>query len=46
MWYTNYKAKVEMQKLISRNKNGSECSTPLSTQLHDVYVYNKTIMLL
>lgn len=46
MWYTNYKAKVEMQKLISRTKNGSECSTPLSTQLHDVYVYNKTIILL
>lgn len=45
MWYTNYKAKVEMQKLISRNKNGSECSTPLSTQLHDAYVYNKTIII-
>jgi hypothetical protein len=27
-----------MQKLISRTKNGSECSTPLSTQSHDVYV--------
>lgn len=45
MWYTNYKAKVEMQKLILRNKNGSECSTPLSTQLHDVYVYIKAILL-
>lgn len=39
-WYTNYKAKVEMQKLISRTKNGSECSTPVSTQSHDVYVSN------
>lgn len=38
MWYTNYKTKVEMQKLISRTKNGSECSSPVSTQSHDVYV--------
>lgn len=37
-WYTNYKAKVEMQKLILRTKNGSECSTPISTPSHDVYV--------
>lgn len=43
VWYTNYKAKVEMQKLISRTKNGSECSTPISTQSHDLYVFNKTI---
>ncbi|XP_003241201.1 protein transport protein Sec16B isoform X1 [Acyrthosiphon pisum] len=35
-WYTNYKAKVEMQKLISRTKNGSECSTPVSNTSHDV----------
>lgn len=31
-----------MQKLISRTKNGSECSTPVSTQSHDMYVFNKT----
>lgn len=30
-----------MQKLISRTKNGSECSTPVSTQSHDVYVFDK-----
>lgn len=30
-----------MQKLISRNKNGSECSTPISTQSHDMYVFIK-----
>lgn len=36
-WYTNYIAKVEMQKLISKTKNGSECSTPVSTTSHDVY---------
>ncbi|XP_026812247.1 protein transport protein Sec16A isoform X1 [Rhopalosiphum maidis] len=39
-WYTNYKAKVEMQKLISRTKNGSECSTPVSTTSHDVTSLN------
>jgi len=43
-WYTNYKAKVEMQKLISRTKNGSECSTPVSTTSHDVYVFNKMFL--
>ncbi|XP_050538413.1 uncharacterized protein LOC126903883 isoform X4 [Daktulosphaira vitifoliae] len=36
-WYANYKTKVEMQKLISRTKNGSECSTPISQpHVHDV----------
>ncbi|XP_050443155.1 uncharacterized protein LOC126847123 isoform X2 [Adelges cooleyi] len=35
-WYANYKAKVEMQKLLSRTKNGSQCSTPISTQSHDI----------
>lgn len=45
-WYANYKTKVEMQKLISRTKNGSECSTPVSTQSHDVYVYIYIIYLL
>lgn len=43
-WYTNYKAKVEMQKLISRTKNGSECSSPVSITSHDLYVFNKMLL--